>query len=131
MIEEGLMTYLEAQEFTDLGTGANYRLFPVRAPQGTVTPYMTVEKISAVRMRDTRGPLGYAKPRFRIHVFDESYLTVKNLVTEVRQALDGYDGLMGTVSILAVMVENESDFYEEDTELHHCVLDFFITHVET
>lgn len=126
-IEEGLIKYLLSGSPAVSGG----RIFPVKAPQAVVKPYVVVEKISGERMRSVAGPVGRARPRFRVHVFGDTYSSVKAIITEIRIMMDGYSGLMGTVQVDAVSLETEADLYEDITKIHHCLLDFFISHVET
>jgi hypothetical protein len=96
-----------------------------------VKPYIIYEKISGERVHDLSGPSGQARPRIRIHIFGGTYDSVKNVSQSVRQLLDGYSGSMGSEQVDACSLITEIDLFEEETETHHNVLDFFISHNET
>lgn len=123
-IEEGLYKYLSDASV------ASGRVYPVKAPQNVAKPYVVLSKASGERTHALVGPVGHARPRFRIHIFDSTYKGVKDVSNQIRHLLDGYSGLMGTVTVKACSLITEIDLYEDDTYLHHNVLDFLIGHTE-
>ena len=75
--------------------------------------------------------VGMAHPVFQFDAWAETYLAAKQLSRELRLALDGYRGIMGTETIHGVFIRNELDVYEDLTKLHRIILDAEIFHTET
>src|SRR5579871_3661640 len=80
------------------------RVFPAPAPQGTVYPFVTWQRITGVRDQTLSGPSGMALPTFQIDAWCDSreqlqggsaYMTARAIADAIRLALDGYDGPVG------------------------------------
>lgn len=130
-IEQALMTFLLSQtSITDL---VSQRIYFVKAPQKTETPYMIITKVSGLREHSHGGASELAGPKFQFSVFDGTYSGVKNILAALQAALQGYTGSMGGsggVCVHAAFYDNEKDLYEEETGLHHGVADYIIWHEE-
>jgi len=131
LIETALMTFLLAQSgITDL---VSDRIYFVIAPQETEKPYMVVTKVDGPRSHSHEGSSHLAHPRFQFSVFATKYSDAKNVIAALQTALDGYSGTMGGesgVKVGAALYEDENDFYETDTKLHHVAADYIIWHSE-
>lgn len=110
---------------------AGGRIYPVVLPEQTAYPAVTYERVSGERGYVLRGATGTARPRFRIHVWSTSYDQTLSIADEIRLLINDYQGVVGSVDIMDVKLESENDLYEDDTGLHHKVLDYFIQHRET
>lgn len=126
-IEEGLYTFLSSMT----PNGAGDRYYPSKAPQKVSKPYVVFEKISGERVQNITGPSGQARPRIRIHVYGDTYSSVKILCNQIRRRMNGFSGLMGTIQVKACSIITETDLYEDETNTFHNVLDFLVSHVET
>lgn len=126
MIEEELTSWLQA----NIALVAN-RVYPMKLPQNPTLPAITYQKISGLRVQSHDGPSGLAYPRFQVSCWGESYSDAKQVAEEVRQDLDGYQGLMGVVQVGAALLQNEIDFYIPETGYYHVPVDFIIWHDET
>lgn len=109
------------------------RIHPLTAPQSETVPFITYQRISAERTRDTRGPTGRARTRLQVDGYAATYPEAKALANAVRQALDGWRGTAASVRVWSAALESDVDFYEDtvDPKLFRVSMDFIITHDET
>lgn len=128
MIEEALYTYLIAH--AGLSALVGDRVYPLVAPQDATYPLVVYQRISGIRIHSHSGPSGLASPRFQFSAWGESFSDAKNVAEQVRLALDGYAGTMGSLAVGACLIATELDQYEPDTGLYRTILDFFIWHEE-
>lgn len=107
-------------------------IYPLRAPEDIVAPFIVYQKISGIRWRSLGGPSGMAQTRIQIDAYAASYAGAKTLAESIRIALDGYRGTVLGVRIGAVTLENDQDLLEEDIDpvLHRVTMDFMVTHEE-
>ena len=125
-LEQGLVTFLEA--FSPAIAGG--RIHPLVLPQNTTLPAVTYQRISGPRVRSLSGPGGKARARIQIDVWDSTYLSAKDVATQIRQALDGYKGLMGTVQVDNVSLATDWDRNDPNREIKGVSMDFMFSHVE-
>ena len=106
------------------------RIYAAYAPQAVAKPYIVYMKVSAPREYYMEGPQDIVRARFQFSVYATGYSSCKAVVKELQDALSGFSGAMGTVSVPGAFYDNEQDAYEEDTGLFHCPVDYFIWHKE-
>lgn len=130
-IEQALMTYLLAQTgITDL---VGERIDFIMASQEVAKPYIVITKIDSPRLHSHDGGDHLAHPRFQLSVFSTSYKESKEIAAALQTVLQGYKGTMGGaggVAVGAVIYEDETDLYEESTQLFHIACDYIIWHCE-
>ncbi|HUT68657.1 MAG TPA: DUF3168 domain-containing protein [Dehalococcoidales bacterium] len=131
LIEQALMTYLLAQSgITDL---VSTRIHFVKAHQDIDAPYLVLFKVSGPREHSHDGSSELAHPRFQFSAFATKYSDAKAVIAAVQAALQGYSGIMGGaggVYVNGCFYEDENDFYETDTNLHHVSADYIFWHEE-
>lgn len=125
-LEEGLVTFLEA--FSP--AIAEGRIHPLVLPQNTDLPAVTFQRISGPRVRSLSGPGGKARPRIQLDAWANTYTEAQALATQLRQALDGYKGLMGTVQVDNVSLATDWDRNDPNREIKGVSMDFMFSHVE-
>lgn len=109
------------------------RIHALSAPQGTAAPFITYQRISGERTRDTRGPTGRSRSRIQVDGYAAGYAGAKTLANAVRHALDGYRGTVATIRVWSIALESDVDFYEDavDPPLYRVSMDFIVTFDET
>lgn len=85
------------------------RVHPVSRPQGGALPAIVYQLITTGRRHTTDGPVYLTVASFQVTAWDSTYLGAAQVAEYVRQALDGYDGTVGTVTIQAVAIVDEGD----------------------
>ena len=133
-VDQGFYTYVTAQSaITDL---ISTRLYPVLLPQNATLPAATYRRVDSPRIHSHDGASGLASPRFQVDIWvdakapDDQYAALLAIGDAFRQTLDGYSGLMGTVTTDVQLVD-ERDMYEPDPHYWRRSQDYIIWHDET
>lgn len=113
-IEQGIITYLMALNV------AGKRVYPAPLPQNSVLPGVTMQRISSVTDYVQSGASGLELGRFQFTSWAESYAAAKATAQQVKAALSGYKGVMGTVDVGASFLANEID--QKDPDSHLCAV---------
>lgn len=98
--------------------------------EAIVVPCITYQRISGQRSLTQSGPSGWANPRLSMTCWSETYSGAKALAKQLRIALDGYKGLMGTVIIGKASVENDVDDRDDDSGWYRIIVDVMFWNVE-
>lgn len=126
------MTTLEQSLEAFLTTGTRTaplvanRVYPLRVPQAVTLPALSYRRVSGLREYSHAGASGLSRPRMEVTCWAETYGGAKALATAVRQDLEtGYRDFADSL-----MLQNEIDLLEEETQARQVVLDFLIGHRE-
>ena|SRR4026207_1493356 len=102
------------------------RVFPLVLPQGQTQPSIVYSRISGIGDHTTSGPSGLARPRFQIDAYAQSADDADALALMIKSALDGFAGLMGTITVQGVFYETERDDFYPEINMHRASRDYFI-----
>ena len=129
-IEADLYTHL--RDHTGLSALISGRVYPLTMPQDVTLPAVVYQRVTGPREYSFTGSSGLAHPRFQVSVWAETYASAKDVAEQIKVALGGYNGGMGSGGTLVYgsFIENELDFYEPDTRLYHVPVDFTMWHRE-
>lgn len=111
-IQEGLVTYLEAQVPT---AGKAY---PLEVPQDASYPAWSYQVIDDEQVLSHGGAIAYHKARIQIDIIVQgtasvgAYAKASGLAGLMRTALDGYKGNMGTVPVKFCKTMQSDDWAE-------------------
>jgi hypothetical protein len=131
-IEQALVSYLSGYAgLTALITG---RVYNRRIPQGATIPCLTFFRVSTPHnhtMDTTGASTELVSPRFQFDAWASSPGTAKNIIDQLRAALNGKTGSIGTapnnITIRAGLVEDEADEEPDvDSALYRRRSDFVI-----
>lgn len=128
MMLSDLVGFLET-----LSSAASDRIYPMVLPQAPAYPAITYEQVSGVREVSLCGPTGRTKPRISISSWARHYGDAHELADEIRVALQGFRGTMGSTQIDDVKLDNEVDLFEQEAGtkgVHRVVQDYIISFVE-
>jgi len=130
MIEDDLCTYLK--DDVTISSYVGTRIYPVRMPQNVVYPAITYQIIGSTRFLTLSGPVSLVEGRYQIDIWSNGYGETKNIAKGIRDALQGFKGLMGTTKVQGILqdINSEQDFYEDDTDLNRLTNDFIIYYEE-
>jgi len=130
-LEEGLKSYLTA--YAGLTALIGTRVYPFRIPQGATLPCMTYQRMDTPRMltHQSVGATGdLAKVRMQFDCWATTYSSAKAIADQLRAALNGKTGSIGTapnaVVIRAALVDNEIPEYNPEVDMHRVIADYFI-----
>lgn len=127
-IEAGLYAYLTA----DAGVSAviGNRLYPLAIPQGATLPAAAYQRISYRNLLAHDGVTNYATVRVQITCTADTYDSAKSASEAIRQACDGYSGVMGAYTVHECEIVTMLDGYNQDTDRHTVRLDVMIHFAE-
>jgi len=130
MIEDDLYAYLK----NDAGISGYVaaRIYPVKMPQNVEYPAITYQLVSTVRSISQSGRVTLVEGRYQIDSWGNTYASVKNIAQSVRDALQGFRGIMGATRVQGIWEDSNSerDFYEDVTDLRRVTHDFIIYYEE-
>jgi hypothetical protein len=135
-IESGLRALIMGD--ATVGAAVAARVFPSPAPQNSVYPFITFQRISGQRVRSLAGPSRVALPVFQIDVWADSreqlqggnsYMASRAIADAVRHALDGYSGRIEGYAV-TIIFQDERDLVEDEPRITRVSMDFRIWHEE-
>lgn len=113
--EEALTAYLLATPAVTALIGT--RWFPMLIPQDAVRPACAYQRLPGTqRVMAHDGPTGFATCTIQVTAQAQGYGTAKSIVRVIRQALDGFRGVMGGAGGLTVYrtaVHSDGDGWAE------------------
>ncbi len=127
-LDAGIYTYLKTVTgITSLvGTGNNARIYPLKLPQNPTLPAIVFTKISEQHVECMTGSAGLAMARIQFDCWAENKDQAEDLSEALRQALQGYKGSMGSVTVQGVHFMNEMDDFEQGIDDFRIIVDFEI-----
>lgn len=128
-IEEGLVTWLKAQS----PVPALGRIYPEGArPKQDPVPALTYLNVSDVPAWSLSGAAGLSRARIQLNCWGGSYDETKALARTLRLLLDGYKGLMGTVSVTSVTrLSMQGPLWDDQAKEYKIIMDFLIGYKES
>jgi hypothetical protein len=127
---------IEAVVFGRLSTYAGLtalvstRVYPAVAPQNATIPFLTYRRISAIRQSGMGEDIGIVAARFQLDAIASAYTTMRSVMTQARLAMQRWRDGSSSPEVLDTYIQNEIDLYEDETDLHHGVLDVLVHHRE-
>ncbi len=107
------------------------RFYPAGdVPQNPTYPLATYHRVSGTRTANLGGASGLADPRYQISAVDTTYLGARGVLEELRKAVSGYQGLMGSLEVKASVAIDGPDIPYDDVRLKQSSFDVFLTHQE-
>lgn len=85
------------------------KVWPVQASEEAVPPFLVYARTGTHRERSTYGAIESPVATFAVAIYDDSYLSGKDLAAEVRAGLDNFKGDAYGVTIEHVFLTDESD----------------------
>lgn len=131
-LEEALRTRLLADSTVSGLVGT--RIFPLVIPQGQALPAIAYQRISGVREHTHAGASGLAHPRIQYACVAETFTQARAVADAVRQRLDGFAGVIGSVTVESIMIQNQMDNYnlsaDNEASSYTTWLDFVVWYEE-
>lgn len=114
LIEEGIYSYLST--YAGLTALIGTRIYPLENPQNVTLPAVCYQLISTPQAQGYThaGPTGLLIPRFQFDCYAGTSLACRQVAAQVRAAMDGYVGLMGTVVVAVAQVVSDRAAYEDE-----------------
>jgi hypothetical protein len=128
VIEQALITYLLTQ--TGLTASVSNRIHLLKLPQDPVLPAIVIQKISSPRLHGFTADIG-ATTRMQLTSWATTYTSASAVFEQLRASLQNYlNGTMSTLTVSAVILDDENDTYEDETQRFGKIADFIFWHTE-
>lgn len=114
--ESQIYTWLVGGSPSAVSALVGLRVYPVQAPQGVATPYVTYSLVAAVPANQLDGVADVDQRRIQIDTYAATYAEARSVMSACRNELEW--GIRGYC-----ISENFTD-YEADTQLFRCSADF-------
>jgi len=126
-LETAILAYTKAQ--------VSQRTYAIKAPNGVAMPYIVFSVVSNNFIHVMGGDSGLSETRVQFSVFGDRYDQVKGDVEKLKKTyrnyIEGGGALMGgTEWVQSTLLGNETDIYEDATDLFHTALDITFWHME-
>ena len=114
-LKSGLYAYLSTDSGVAalLGSGTASRIYPDIVPGNAALPYMRFRIVSSEHVRHMTAPSDMAMRRVQFDIYGATSLSVEDVFSALRDALESFEGDMGTgpnaVTILSCGIETERD----------------------
>lgn len=126
MIEHGIVSRLSAQ-VPDLAGN----ILPIDRQETESVPVLVYERVSTYRPMTTDGATSIVQSRFQLSVYAGSYDSMIALRSQLRGALSGFVGDMGSgVRCYGAQLENDNEEYINELSLYGGSIDLTIWHEE-
>jgi hypothetical protein len=129
MIEKAIYSILTGD--SDVSALVGTRVYPVNIPQNPTYPLVSFSRVSGNRVASMSGASSISMPRFEIGCFADTYSAVKTLAGKVRSVLFGYSGTIAGVIVYSVLLESDTDNYQEGIDKYMISNDYFFHHKES
>jgi len=131
IIEQAILTQLNT--YAGLTALVGQRIYYIKAPQTVIEPYVVFFKVSAQRSYHTTADDGMVSSRFQFSVFSPTYSVAKQITVQISLALPRGPANIGTtpgVDIGGIFYNDETDLFENETNLYHIACDYLINYYE-
>lgn len=107
-------------------TAAGSRIYPLMLPQNPTYPAVTFQQISAIATHamGQDGPI--TRIRMQVNSWGSTYATARSLAGEVEALLKRFRGTAAGIVILDVLLDNELETFESDTQTRRVVQDYSV-----
>jgi hypothetical protein len=122
--------YTRMTGFAGLSALVSTRVYRQHAPDGPTLPFITFQRIGAARPITLEGEWGYVRALYYFDVFDDEHTSLKLVVTQVLECLNGLKGTYSGVDIKSILSDDEGDTFETELDIHRTTLSFYVTYKE-
>jgi hypothetical protein len=114
---------------------ARVRVFPNRAPQGEVRPFVVCRRAGGAPVLTYAGPTLLGGRRVQVDCYGDSYADADGLALAAVAALNGFAGVVSTpafsIDVRGALLEDVSDDFEppvhaDEAGYHRVSLDFLV-----
>lgn len=125
---DGLRAFLAQQPDIrdDVVSGGVARIWPAVLPQAPTLPAITYQLISNLPQQHIAGRSSLEFARVQLGVFDEDYKRARRLASHIVNAVHGYRGPMGTVTVYEATVQGPRHVHSPQVKLHELQLDVLL-----
>jgi hypothetical protein len=129
---------MEDAIYTLLSGFASGRVYALRAPQNSPTPFIVYQRIGSERWRSINNPSGIGQAVIQIDAYADTFADSKNLAAQIESALDGFRGLVyygsnspqDVVNIGGITLSGDNDLLDQTEEpfLYRNTANYLVTY---
>jgi uncharacterized protein DUF3168 len=119
----GLRTFLLADPAISAAVG-NERIFPIVLPHGITAPSVVYNRVSGIGDHHMQGASGLYQTRFQIDAWGMTQALANGLANMLKDRLDGFKGLMGSVVCQGAFFNTEREDYDQESKLFRVSRDY-------
>ena len=123
---EGLFDFL-----SDSGLSCGSRIYPSTLPQGVTLPAIVYSLVSNPPEMTQSGPSSLRYPKYQLDCYadgEDAYLDAARLADQVITVIDGYTGLMGSITVHAGFRDEMRDNHDPETSRYWVSVDVILWH---
>jgi len=105
-------------------TIAASRIYPLILPQQPTYPAITYQTISSVRTHAMGQDSQVVRVRMQVNCWGRTYAEAHALARQVTTQLSRFKGEVSGITVLDVLLDNELDTYESDTQTRRVIQDY-------
>ena len=126
MLEDKMRTFLKSEAAVTAIYGD--RIYPRRLPQRVTLPALTYQRIDTPRTPVHGEKSIFPRPRMQLTTWSKMSKAAWQGADVVRGLLDGFSGLMGSLTVTRCVIVNEMETDDPETGLVTVIQDYMITY---
>jgi hypothetical protein len=126
-IEAGIYGILSA--YAGLTALVSTRIYPLVLPQDCDLPAVCYQLVSDVPEYILAKAVANQNARVQVNSYAITLDAAKSVAIQVKAAMVGYDGTIGSVAVRDITIANEQDLYESDLDIYNLTVDFMVIYV--
>ena len=122
---EALYSYLST--YAGLVSLISTKIYPLTIPQTTSPPAIAYERIYSERHHCMQADSTLTRHTIQFTIVSTTLASCESISEQLRTALQNYKGTMGGtggVVVRAVLIGNEHDFYDEESDLYNKYVEY-------
>jgi hypothetical protein len=118
--------YSRLTGYSDLNAKVGSRVYPGYLTQNAALPALSYRRVSADREHAMGSDPEMAHVAMQVDVWARTYKEARETAEEVRRALQRWS----TSTVQDTFIDNDTDLYEDENEIHHVAMDFTMHYEE-
>lgn len=124
MIAKAIYNILSTE--TDITDLCSDRIYPNKAPDGAVLPYVVFHQIDGIPNKNKERQIKILTYRVQVDVYAETFDEAMTLADKINDTLSFKSGTFAGIEIDIITFDNENDAFEADTLVERVSQDFLV-----
>jgi len=124
MIAKAIYNILSTE--TDITDLCSDRIYPNKAPDGAVLPYVVFHQIDGIPNKNKERQIKILTYRVQVDVYAETFDEAMTLADKINDTLSFKSGTFAGIEIDIITFDNQNDAFEADTLVERVSQDFLV-----